>query len=326
LISDPTAEISDGFVNTNNNNSNVAPTFRKGVGIDSETSRRRRNKIFLKQVDRSKDGSESPKMSPFGFYLLPSPKKLADSQLTHVLFGLTNRQKSTCWLDAILMLGLSLDTLRNWMINLELKAMPRKFHSSFAGLLRNLYLCWLDQTSIFFRKEMNDSQKSLWNQFNALGFERKDSHCVIETFLVLLQQVAVYFQDNHWIILDIEKVKEMSDDELDTLKKDGMQFIIALNHDYTSLDPEMKITNFRLHSIITFEEILPANEDGDEPINHFMCIGLEEDGYSIYDDLLFLSPGGYQGGFVPKQSESYPKNMKSFFNNVPLAVFRLDTK
>jgi hypothetical protein len=44
--------------------------------------------------------------------------------------------------------------------------------------------------------------------------------------------------------------------------------------------------------------------------------------YTIYDDLLTLSPGGWQGGFVPAEDECFAPNLKLFTERVPIAIYR----
>ena len=44
--------------------------------------------------------------------------------------------------------------------------------------------------------------------------------------------------------------------------------------------------------------------------------------YTIYDDLLTIAPGGWQGGFVPAEDECYEPNLKDFTQRVPIAVYR----
>jgi hypothetical protein len=92
-------------------------------------------------------------------------------------------------MDAILMFGLSLDTVRNWIVNVDPKDMPRKFDVGFVGVLRKLYLCWVNQNSIYFRKEMNEIQKLMGNRFEDIGFVKRESQCVIKSFLAMLEQV-----------------------------------------------------------------------------------------------------------------------------------------
>ncbi len=64
------------------------------------------------------------------------------------------------------------------------------------------------------------------------------------------------------------------------------------------------------------------DEDEYENVNHFMCLGCTEEGLYIYDDLLSLAPGGYQGGFLPNSSPYYPKNLQFFFQHVPIAILK----
>lgn len=73
----------------------------------------------------------------------------------------------------------------------------------------------------------------------------------------------------------------------------SVPFVILANDQYSSFPFIPTLGNYSLHAIITFEEI-EVFEDVD-PTNHFMCLGFSNDGYFIYDNLLRLSPGTYQG-------------------------------
>ncbi len=70
------------------------------------------------------------------------------------------------------------------------------------------------------------------------------------------------------------------------------------------------------------EEEDDEDEYENENVNHFMCLGCTEEGLYIYDDLLSLAPGGYQGGFLPNSSPYYPKNLQFFFQHVPIAILK----
>lgn len=54
-----------------------------------------------------------------------------------------------------------------------------------------------------------------------------------------------------------------------------------------------------------------------------MCVALTKYGYFIYDDLLDLPPGGWQGGFLPRTAPSYDENLRSLSTQVPIFVFEL---
>jgi len=67
-----------------------------------------------------------------------------------------------------------------------------------------------------------------------------------------------------------------------------------------------------------------SDEDSDDAPNHYVCLAKyqEEDGYFIYDDLLNLQPGSFQGGFVPKNQECYNQNLEFFSQHVPIFIYK----
>jgi hypothetical protein len=54
-----------------------------------------------------------------------------------------------------------------------------------------------------------------------------------------------------------------------------------------------------------------------------VCVGVAQDGYFIYDDLLSLTPGGWQGGFVSNTSPVFVENFKSLCEKVPIFILEL---
>lgn len=54
-----------------------------------------------------------------------------------------------------------------------------------------------------------------------------------------------------------------------------------------------------------------------------MCVAITKHGYFIYDDLLDLNPGGWQGGFVPSSSPFHNPNLLSLRAQVPIFIMEL---
>jgi hypothetical protein len=52
-------------------------------------------------------------------------------------------------------------------------------------------------------------------------------------------------------------------------------------------------------------------------------VALTKHGYFIYDDLLNLTPGGWQGGFLPRGSPAHDKNLHGLRARVPIFVLEL---
>lgn len=79
------------------------------------------------------------------------------------------------------------------------------------------------------------------------------------------------------------------------------------------------LLDYSLHSFISFEHICKVD---DRDINHYTTLALDSNGYYIYDDLLNLPKGNWQGGFVKKSAESYTSNMKQFIQFVPVFILQ----
>ena len=89
----------------------------------------------------------------------------------------------------------------------------------------------------------------------------------------------------------------------------------------TSLPLKVKVSNkFTKHSFVAFETI-GLNWKG-ELISHFTSWALTEEGYFVYDDLLRLQPGCWQGGFVPKSAPCYDVNLKSAAEKNPIVIYK----
>jgi hypothetical protein len=293
----------------------AASSTKKGTGVADLTLRKLRNTALLslmegKPAPLSSGEPPKPILSPFGFFAIPAPKKLAksDSALTHVLAGpLNDRWGGTCWLDAILALGLSLEPLQEWALDTTRKPHP----------IAGLYVRWImeDQTTFSFRKKVNNGRKNVWELFISKGFERGKSFDVIKAFKTLLTEIEKAMEKKGpWMLVVPGKQHEIP-------QENPPQYIIVFNSKYGALPRDLQVEGYEILSFITFEEIRSKKDFGEE-INHFMTVALTEEGYFIYDDLLNLSPGGFQGGFVPKNAECYDSNLDTMFSNVPILILR----
>jgi len=96
------------------------------------------------------------------------------------------------------------------------------------------------------------------------------------------------------------------------------KYLIYCNTTFGSIPSltDLPLKTYRLRSFISFEQIV-------DDINHFVCVGMSPHGYFIYDDLLILTPGGWQGGFAPKDSPVYAENFAELCEKVPIFILEL---
>jgi len=99
------------------------------------------------------------------------------------------------------------------------------------------------------------------------------------------------------------------------------EYLVFLNEEYGTFSRNINIEGYELCGWISFEELHKVEEKN---INHYVVIALVETGYYIYDDLLVLQPGGFQGGFVPKNSSGdiYDENLEFFSEKVPIVIYK----
>lgn len=273
---------------------------------------------------------DSSFVTVFGLVAEKSPSALRDRSLTHVFKGpIQHAEGGTCWLDAVLGLGLALTPLTAWPSHVAQLAadVKEEYEDSLLRALSRLYARWGDQSSIAFRKDLSLAYKQVWTQFEEKGgFEFGLAHSVVDAFLFLLQETHHWLSlvmpaSALWAIVPVANSDEIRE-YLAREQTEPVAFVVFVNPMCFAIPEDLRQHGDSvLHAWIAFEEI---GMIGETEINHFTCVGLEpqRQGYTIYDDLLTIAPGGWQGGFVPAEDECYESNMKDFTQRVPIAVYR----
>lgn len=110
------------------------------------------------------------------------------------------------------------------------------------------------------------------------------------------------------------------------------EYVVVMNPCYGCLVPsDMCPAGYRLLSFISFEELgqvpMLLNPTGKPRIiSHFTCLAFSEDNsrYFLFDDLLSLRPGGWQGGMVDskRSAHCYSLNISHFAERVPICIFQ----
>ena len=110
------------------------------------------------------------------------------------------------------------------------------------------------------------------------------------------------------------------------------EYVVVINPCYGCLIPSnMCPAGYRLLSFISFEELgqvpMLLNSTGKPRIiSHFTCLAFSEDNsrYFLFDDLLSLRPGGWQGGMVDskRSAHCYSLNISHFAERVPICIFQ----
>lgn len=176
----------------------------------------------------------------------------------------------------------------------------------------------------------------------------------MDAFNLLLQDIASSFQDlmNDWHVSHLPFDRLPRDftvfwesmliglpspapfplpSDTEFLRASSPKYVILMNASYGALAASSVCPRgYRVYSLISFEELGKA-ADSDRILSHFTCVAFSADNtkYFLYDDLLSLRPGGWQGGVVDKKRSPhwFDLNVAHFLERVPICIFkRIDQK
>jgi len=285
--------------------------------------------------------------SPFGFYATRAPKGLSDSEMTHVFRGQHNSpQGADCWLNAVLCLTLTIKSIRKNL--LELPNCGVGF-SELSLPLKKLMDCWMHQqrNAVEWRKDMRAAHDLVWQFFQAQGFSSGKNHCVVDAFLLILNEMGNLLNTissnskakKDWLVSHLPSLSSQdlmafwdsipsSSVNKDKNSHDAVlptKYVVLMNPSYGNLSSS-STGDYRLHSFISFEEIGQVASAPEKIASHFTCLAFNDDGqkYFIHDDLLRLRPGDWQGGVVDRKRSQYcfDMNISHFKERVPICIFK----
>jgi len=211
------------------------------------------------------------------------------------------------------------------------------------SILKAYFKVWRGQAKVpkeevnRYREELTKAHKRVWKYLEVRGgFKYGKSHCIITALKYVMETIRGKKGHPQELlhILDGVTLDTSSSlaDEVRTCPRLPEYLILCLPSYPTH--PESIVAAFEeafeLLGFVSFEE-LTKTEVGRE-INHFMCVTFALDkpqgkkkklyrrGFAIFDDLLCLKPGNWQGACVPfedNKDERIP-----YFEKVPLILLR----
>jgi len=238
-------------------------------------------------------------MTPFGFSAISVSDSKLKKSVNWVFRGPKN-SNGNCWLNAMLGLGLTF----GWKFFLKTKSLGQLEYldpqENFFMEIYQLYEHWVIQphNSDNFKEKSILLHKKVWMSFQKRGFTSGEPYCVIRAFLILLKQIEPFLRSQAWTIIEVDlSDKENTRKEIEKCKTD---FIVIVNPSYSSLQSQtFKDLEYSFHSLISYEQLF-SDTKTDKDISHYKCVTIdnEKKGVFLYDDLMSLKPGGYQGTYL----------------------------
>ncbi|KAI6647920.1 Von Willebrand domain-containing protein [Oopsacas minuta] len=240
-----------------------------------------------------------------GMPLAKSPPSLSDPCIQFALRGaVIDSNNYTCWLDVSIAFMISIRPLKECLLTF-------KSDVNASILLTQLSIVidvWVNQdnSSLKWRKILKEEYQKLMDILKAIGysFTRECSPC---DFIQLVRE-------------EISKVGDYpclcySSMEDFTRNLSSANYVIIKNTDQF---PKVLPQGWKLSSLINMSSV---DCRGDSMFcGHFSLFSFDNSppGFVIYDSMLTLSPGNYQGGFVSKENSVYSTVIDEVMDNVVL--------
>ncbi|KAH3763470.1 protein mono-ADP-ribosyltransferase PARP4 [Pelomyxa schiedti] len=299
-----------------------------GTGTISFAAARARSKAFQNRkhsesdISNTSKSSIDPPLPPFCCRACCSPSTLSDSQLQFVLKGPKNTKRiwGVCWMDAVLALASTLSPLRDWACCTRNGEPPIGYAGSLLECITSFFRCWIseDVGSVTYNKYLNTTHKRTASKFSDLGFAEGKPQCVVKALNCLIEEASLFITE----VRDIITVPSTNLGEIltqFTVASAPPKWIICINSTCRKIPRIPDDCAYVLHSFIVFE---PIGKYFDMPVNHFVTVSPDQKGYWIYDDLLCLTPGEWQGGFCSWDSPDSTQTFKKLRSKVPVFILR----
>lgn len=291
--------------------------------------------------------------NPWGFEAVPSAKSLQMRQIFYVFKGPENDPMAAdCWFNAVLGFGLGffhvLMPRIQRFLNIPSKKDTNLFNIQDGGFLNSLlqfYNHWStfeDSLSPSWAQELVKLQKKLHPYFENNGFKFGKSHCALKATQLLISllekseksitlpsfiqtplSISVYWKcftiNGSWDALFYSSSSPLGQKEFL-----GPEFLIYCNLDYSPFPIQHLHTllggEYQVSAWISFEELVFDVKKNDT-VNHYTALMINHSEFNkiwMYDDLLHLKPGGYQGVQLCLNQHKTSK----LFKKVPVVLFR----
>lgn len=297
--------------------------------------------------------TSKPIQNPWGFQAVSPAKSLQIRRISFVFKGPENNPMTAdCWFNAMLGFGLVFFSKFISRIQRVFQIVSKKNQLSLSGEglflqdLLNFYVHWMsfdDSPSPFWAQQLAKLQNKLHPYFEAKGFEFGKSHCALKatqqflTFIEISEKmipqpsfiqatvsISCFWKSFHLTGSWEQLFQGTPPRSLLPEKDTNPEFLIYFNLDYSPLNVEYLRTTisgeYQIAAWISYEELV-FDVKRNDTINHYTCIAIDPiqlDRIWMYDDLLHLKPGGYQGvQFLLNEHKT-----SKLFKKVPVLLLR----
>ena len=287
---------------------NSASRKRRSTGVISIPSKVSRNLPY----DLRNFPSRNMLQTSVGIPLTKSPLSFSDPCISFALKGpVLDSRSFTCWLDASLAFIISITPLRECVLTftVDSKASPILMQ------LSNLIDFWVNKDN-----ENREWRHSLMNEYQRI----KE---ILETFGFSFEKETSPAEFIQFVNTQISKVREcpcMSFPSLENfsnnLPPEEINYVIIEHNN--EFPKELIPRGWKICSLIHMSSV--ECRGNSSFCGHFSMFSLDNSppGYVIYDSMLTLHPGNFQGGFVSENNSVYSALIEEIMDSVVVCCLR----
>lgn len=323
---------------TNEKNKNGVDTLDSKIKLGSKRKHDNSNSMDLTESVSNIDCQNSYQLtrlrtrltidSAIGIPLFKPTCSISDPCISYVLSGPKNDSSSiSCWLNSSLAFLLCIKPIRDALFSLSSQLYHNNTCLSEDSNLNSLLVsdkliesiaclihiwCETNNCTKKWRRDLTESFNKLKPilEINGFNFNKEMSPLVCINFI--LCRLNSLFKISQCII--INSIQEFYDFKLTT---STYEYVICNSNNRLPTIPK----GWSLLACMHYES-LPVLAKPDEFSGHFSvyCFDNSKEGYVVYNSILGISPGNYQGGFVSSDYHSYNEFLTEVFDNVSLFV------
>ena len=246
-----------------------------------------------------------------GMSLVKAPLSFSDPSVQFALRGpIIDNNKFTCWLDASVAFLISVQPLKESLISF----ISDKKSSSLLSQLSIVIDVWINQDNSHhgWRRILMEEYRKLMEILESIGFSFAKETSPCDFIQLVKEEISKVSNDP---CLHYSSMENFSL----ALSRNTTEYVIVENLNQL---PKILPKGWKLVSLIHL-----SNVECRGPLNfcgHFSLFSFDNKpaGYIIYDSMLTLSPGNFQGGFVSEEDSVYFKVIDEVMDSVVVCCLK----